>query len=420
MDEKHKSLDTANTKPILIESPCLSPIHMCLQVMSWGWQHSSTDKITLNKDFLQSGGRQDENVLTADFLHSLNFLSRSFTNEILKESSGLQKTLDFTIDDDAEIVGDSGNFYFPSARSETDRKNNIRVGQPDGLIADARSLVLLEMKGYADNAGLNPGQLAKEFVMASLEAATSQRNHFLVLLVMPEKVIGSGLDIKAKFTQSLRELQERNVRAKKANVNEGKFEEFLSAIDIDGAAAHFRWISWEKIRELANSFYNGNPHPCATDIINAIQFHSAEDGADNLVFPPFSQLLKEMGDHCLKVPLYELFNGGCGFKPIEDFDLDYCKTHPCSSEAATAEARQYTAWHALRRGRDAKVWKALEDLSACRNSFYSKLLDFQKLCKDISKATFAFSLRRYWRKLFLRNQDLQFPRKFFSFWAKSE
>ena len=374
-------------KKILIEKLSISPIHMCLEVFSWGGRSVSKDKLTIDKDFLKRGVHHDENVLTADFLQALNFMDRGFTNKILSHSTSAVAVPEFTVKDDSEIIGNCGNFWFPHASSHSDKYKNIRLCQPDGLIADSHSLALLEMKGYAKGAGLNPGQLAKEYIIAEQEATQSGKAEFLILMIMPEKHLKHlPKDFQTLFATSVNELREwtpKNESPEKLI----KLRNRLDAIQTTEAIRHFRWISWEDIRSLAENIES----QCAKDICNAIDFHSSGTSTP----PPFSQLLQSMAQN--DVLLSRLYNGGCGYKPVKDFDKQYLKTHTPESDSAKIEARHYAKWHNLREGRYASMWRALETVDELRSNLHSGKLRFQ----DESQKPDDFSTRPLWKALMI-------------------
>ena len=200
---------------IRIESHGVSPWQDYLQNMSWGFSRSGTKDENsiayLNVDEkLEDGGRGLKYVLMADFLNTLSFMPPAFLNNILKKSSSAANVAPF-VNDNAEVHGNTGYYYL-----HEDESKGLRLDEPDGWIADGENLFLLEARGFRSPGVFNPGQLAKQYIIAKDVAEhTGYKNFYIVLIAEDFKnIYKSGKEkysLSADFADGFEELWQANV-----------------------------------------------------------------------------------------------------------------------------------------------------------------------------------------------------------------
>ena len=135
-------------KKIKIARHGISPLHYFLENnLSWNFSV---------KGLNEKAGKGSEDALMADFLNCLDFLPRDFLNKLFEKATWCKDNpnMPIHIQDDAEIRGNAGNYWYPG----NIEKKGVRLGQPDGWIADASTVILLEAKGYGSGASVNDGQ----------------------------------------------------------------------------------------------------------------------------------------------------------------------------------------------------------------------------------------------------------------------
>lgn len=326
-------------KKIKIESRGISPWHHFLETMSWGTRptkNDSDDMAYLNVGSkYKNGGYQEEDVLMADFLNILDFMSRNFLNEILKEATGTR----IMVDRDAEIIGNAGNYYYP----HEDSKNGIRLAQPDGWIADKTTLILLEAKGYCKGAKLNRGQLAKEYLIAQEEARVSGRgDNFYIMMIVPKNkypsLFNDPLSLHFKQLDKVEGKKIRNMR----NEASRSWEKVMGSIGdcetISSVAEHFIWITWESISGICRA-----DDKCSEMIKRTIDFHRETSIMSRVEdWPIFSQFLARLEEN--KVPLYHFYNGGCGNGTLKEYEKKFLDAIGANS---SLKADCWAKWHDL-------------------------------------------------------------------------
>lgn len=362
-----------STEKIKIESHGISPWHYHLENMSWGFCRGKGEDddimayLNIDKK-LANGGQGIEDILMADFLNALSFMPVSFMNEILSAASGGAKP---ELDKNAEVRGNAGNYYIPYE----DEKNGIKLAQPDGWISDGKNLFLLEAKGYRNTAALNKGQLAKEYLIAKNVAYHTEHENFYILLIAAkdfENIYRSGKESYSLTQDKFKKLWDANV----SDLNESfgkELNEKMSVTDwqkniADNVAAHFLWITWEQIREIAAL---RKDDPKAKQIVTAIDFHSKTSDKK----PIFSQLLAELAQK--KEPLYKFFNGGCGNATVIAYEKTFLDT---IGKTDSPQAERWKMWHQLAEDKNELI-RELEVLENERREAVAQLKDAQKKIK---------------------------------------
>ncbi len=352
-------MDTS--KKIRIDSHGISPWHYFLESMSWGFSRARNedDKMAsfkVDPGWVNDGGRGLEDVLMADFLQSLSFAGDDFVSAVAARSGMSDLHLR-----SCEIKGNAGNYFIPYEN----REEGIRLAQPDGWIADENTLILLEAKGYRQNASLNEGQLAKEYLIAQNVAQHCGKKNFYILLIVnkTEDIYKSGCTKFDLSEDSFKDLWGANIDdlAK----SRGMFlKEQLSkdgGISWDDLLAtektwtevrnHFRWITWNEIAALTDQFKDD---PVTEQIGKSIRFHSSEKEDD---WPIFSKFLAEIAREGVK--LCRFYNGGCGNDILQDFEEQYWK------EIGRTGPTPWQDWHALKQS-NAELMEELEKLDEQR------------------------------------------------------
>ncbi len=380
-------MDTENK--IKIESHGVSPWHYYLENMSWGFSRASDDgdaMAFLNVDSnLADGGRGLEDVLMADFLQSLSFIGDDFIKALVGKAGGANEKAKLG---KCEVRGNAGNYYIPYG----DAANGIRLVQSDGWIADGKTLLLLEAKGYRKSASLNKGQLAKEFLIArNVAANTGRMDGFFVFLIVNKLDNIYTTDAKGKLGLSdgtFEELWRANVhdleqafgkvlKEKLPEDGPGSWDEF-KRLSAETVREHFLWITWADIADLARSDFKDDQ--CAQQIAGAIEFHSStvSAGMKSEDWPIFSQLLAELARKEEKEngkPLYRFYNGGCGDPLLIGYEKKYLEAIGYGGEDP------WGSWHELS-GKHAKL---LGDLSALEERRRIALSQLRQAEKDIGK-----------------------------------
>lgn len=371
-----------STEKIKIESHGISPWHYHLENMSWGFCRGKAESdnimeyLNVDPKLLTDDSRGIEDILMADFLNTLSFMSENFFNNILEKASsfGFEK---ISVGENFEVRGNAGNYYIPYENE----KDGVRLAQPDGWISDGNSLFLLEAKGYRNSAALNKGQLAKEYLIAKSVAEETGHNNFYILLIAEnfENIYKSGKD-KYSLIQNL---QEEFAKLWQANVNDldASFGEKLSAFmgkewdEFKNSAPgyiqkHFLWVTWGEIKGLAYPMQDYDPK--AKQIVTAIDFHSAKKDEMSI----FSQLLAKLAEN--KEPLYHFYNGGCGNATVKKYEKEYLEA---IGEQKSKQAKRWAEWHE-KANTHAEILKNLSDLEDVRRKAAAELKDAVKKIKE--------------------------------------
>lgn len=276
-------------KKIAIESRGISPLHYYLENVSWNGKWPERELAGL------------EDIMMAEFLDEILNDKHKIISTILQSAKFRN---DIFIREDVELVGNDGNYYYP------DEEQKIFTMQPDGWIADGETLILLEAKGYEKNAKLNPGQLAKEFIITKNIAENCGYKDFFVMLIAPENnhhylsVLHSPQEhLKNSFSELKNLLQE--------NINYFTWADWEKEI-----FSHFIMISWEDIFNI----------PDIPDSIRKIIKYHKTPCSEETPFCKFVRTDLKMQN----IPLSEFYNGGCGNEQMMKY-----------------ESGKYTQWHAL-------------------------------------------------------------------------
>lgn len=330
---------------IKIESHGVSPWHDYLQNMSWGFSRGGTKDENsiayLNVDEkLEDGGRGLKYVLMADFLNTLSFMPVTFLNNILKKSSSAANVAPF-VNDNAEVHGNTGYYYLPYE----DESKGLRLDEPDGWIADGENLFLLEARGFRSPGVFNPGQLAKQYIIAKDVAEhTGYKNFYIVLIAEDFKNIyksgknkfsllsDSAADFSELWQANVNDLDAASGEILSEKMKLKDWKDFFASEKIEN---HFLWITWNDIREIAASAKDDLK---AQQIVTAVDFHSGV----SKVMPVFSQLLFSLAAR--QEPLYRFYNGGCGSKSVMKYEEKFLKE---IGESTSVRAKYWSAWHDL-------------------------------------------------------------------------
>lgn len=374
-----------STEKIKIESHGISPWHYHLENMSWGFCRGKAESdnimeyLNVDPKLSTDDSRGIEDILMADFLNTLSFMSSDFLNNILGKASSVDYEK-ISVGENFEVRGNAGNYYIPYENE----KDGVKLAQPDGWISDGNNLFLLEAKGYRNSAALNKGQLAKEYLIAKSVAEKTGHKNFYVLLIAEnfEKIYKSGKEYSLKQNQ-----QEEFAELWQANVNDlaAAFGEKLSSFmgeewdkfkksASENIQKHFLWVTWGEIRELADSM-KGDPK--AQQIVTAIDFHSDKENKKPMSI--FSLLLAKLAEN--KEPLYHFYNGGCGNATVKDYEKIYLEA---IGETDSAQAKRWADWHKLATAQE-KVFKELSDLEEVRRKAAAELKDAEKKIKEFYK-----------------------------------
>ena len=389
---------------IMIESHGVSPWHDYLQNMSWGFSRGSAqdaDGISyLDVDGkLEDGGQGLKYVLMADFLNTLSFMSADFLNEVLKNSASAAAVTPL-VNNNAEVHGNTGYYYLPY-----EDEKGLRLDEPDGWIADGENLFLLEARGFRSPGVFNPGQLAKQYLIArSVAEKTGHKNFYILLIAGDFKNIYKSEKNKYSFSddyeKEFSDLWNANVNDLDSAAGE-KLSEKMGVTDWrnsfagENIASHFLWITWEQIREIAVS-RKGDPK--AGQIAIAIDFHR---GVANEM-PIFSKLLFSIAAR--QEPLYYFYNGGCGNTAVMKYEKMFLTA---IGESNSLRAERWNSWHNLANHHREIVEKitALEEARrkaiAAGNDGADDLKNVQKQIKEFYKSNIdGLSPRNTTRKVF--------------------
>ena len=368
-----------------IESHGISPWHYHLENMSWGFCRGKAESdnimeyLNVDPKLSTDDSRGIEDILMADFLNTLSFMSEKFFNNILEKASsfGSEK---ISVGENFEVRGNAGNYYIPYE----DEKNGVKLAQPDGWISDGNSLFLLEAKGYRNSAALNKGQLAKEYLIAKSVAEETGHKNFYVLLIAEnfKNIYKSGKD-KYSLTQNPQEefakLWQANVKDladafddKLSDFMKEKWDEFKNSAP-ENIQSHFLWVTWEEIKGLADPMKDYDPK--AKQIVTAIDFHSDKENEK----PIFSQLLAKLAEN--EEPLYHFYNGGCGNATVQEYEKDFLEA---IGETDSEQKNRWADWHQLATKQE-KVFKELSDLEEERRNAAAALKAAVKKIKEFYK-----------------------------------
>ena len=369
-------------RKIKIESHGISPWHYHLENMSWGFCRGKAESdnimeyLNVDPKLSTDDSRGIEDILMADFLNTLSFMSENFFNNILEKASSLGSEK-ISVGENFEVRGNAGNYYIPYENE----KDGVRLAQPDGWISDGNSLFLLEAKGYRNSAALNKGQLAKEYLIAKSVAEETGHNNFYVLLIAEnfENIYKSGKEysLKQNLQKEFAELWQANVNdldaafGEKLSSNMGKEWDKFKKSASENIQKHFLWITWGEIKGLADSM-KGDPK--AQQIVTAIDFHSDKENEKPMSI--FSQLLAKLAEN--KEPLYHFYNGGCGNATVKEYEKKYLEA---IGEQKSKQAKRWAEWHE-KANTHAEILEKLSDLEDVRRKAAAELKDAVKKIKE--------------------------------------
>ena len=379
---------------IRIESRGISPWHYQLENMSWGagCKDAAADPLRRFRvdGSLKNGGRGLEDVLMADFLNSLDFLPTDFLNELLHRARLSGELID------PEIRGNAGNYYIPHEDTA-----GIRLAQPDGWIAEKNNLILLEAKGYRQSAALNPGQLAKEYLIAREVSRAAGMKNFYILLIAEnlENVYKSGRrkynwsEFDELWAANLFDLEKSYGEKLKDSLPDWEKVKKLSSDDV---RANFLQITWQDIAQIAASGKFRNC-PAAGEIVKAIKFHSSQsDTADPERWPVFSQLLADLAEQ--GAWLSGFYNGGCGNDILMKYEEKFLTA---VNGLDSPQAHRWHKWHQLRES----LINRFEELDALEEK------------RRNGDSSFKLELKKFYSKLSIKNSTS--PRLAYEFLGES-
>lgn len=352
-------------KKTLIEHVGILPIQGLLEAESWGSYRKESTRENLNccinaryaKGKPSVGGFCNEDVFTADILMTLAFMKPSFLAGILNKRwpDCMQGNEDF------EVLGQSGNYYYPhyfdlpdAASGKHEGEDFIRLAQPDGWIATPNALILIEAKGMRDGAGFNYAQLAKEYLIAKVESERAGAwIQPRILLLVPEHCAEEMADTlwtqfhegwgklftKAgnRWSQGRAELMQRLIPKEKREcpISQSQFSEIFKILTYTELLTHAE-------TEVKTTKSNDSEHKLAEMLCKTIRWHLAgQPDEDNM--PLWSQFLAELAS--LQVPLYQFYNGGAGFALLEKYEDRFFNEGgiipTCRFRSAIENQRQY-------------------------------------------------------------------------------